>query len=769
MTGPYAQAAGDYWSAGWRGVLPLPPRAKKNPPGGERRPDGTKGVSYTGKAGIDPSFPDLMTWAEGPEGEGNIALRMPATALGLDVDAYGDKRGAETLASGERQWGELPPTWRTTSRDDGVSGIRLYRIPPGLRWPGTFGPGTEIVRRGHRYAVAPPSIHPEGRTYRWITPEGLTSTTGPRPEDLPELPSSWLVALTEGRLEDDSRKADLDDEVADDWIAEHDHGDTECPVMYAAIGRTIADLEAGIGHETLGRLPGILRLGVVGHPGLRIGLDQIEAAFLREVTRAGRSSERDQREAEGEWRRSLTGAVQVVVGDPRDLASDQDPCDPVHLGELAASSPVPEPVESGLRAATEEETGPSAPGKAEDEPVDDTEGQDTEDEDQAEQESDAGPTPEQLYELRVQAEVAEQRRRRDALRRLQAEDAPPLRVLSFADFRDAPRPEPVVPGVFYRDSLSRIFGAPGCGKSFLGMDLACHIALGMDWRDEKVERGPVVYVMAEGQAVNVLRVEAWCERNKVDPDELEGHFYAVPDAVALTEEGVRDLVRFVAEVRPALIVLDTKNAMMVGEENSATDTAAMRRGLDALRKAAGSCVVLIDHTGHEGTRARGSSAATAAMDTELRVTKGDGSPPLITAEVTRDKAAEAGRQWRWHLRMSGGAAALVATELAEGEPLDGDLEWTEAAVAVPTDLLHFEGAGARAMPDLARFMASEASSRDGDPSEIGASRADAERALAKRGHAKSTVRRAWSALIEQGRIDPASGVKAPTGRHVWNP
>jgi hypothetical protein len=115
VTGPYAQAAGDYWNAGWRGVLPLPARRKANPPGGERLPDGTKNVSYTGWDGILPSWADVYAWTE-DRADGNVALRLQRGIVGLDIDAYMkggvQKRGRETLEAAERIWGPLPPTWR---------------------------------------------------------------------------------------------------------------------------------------------------------------------------------------------------------------------------------------------------------------------------------------------------------------------------------------------------------------------------------------------------------------------------------------------------------------------------------------------------------------------------------------------------------------------------------------------------------------------------------------------------------------------------------
>jgi hypothetical protein len=378
------------------------------------------------------------------------------------------------------------------------------------------------------------------------------------------------------------------------------------------------------------------------------------------------------------------------------------------------------------------------------------------------------PTPE---ERELERALRDERARRDARRLLQAEDAPALRVLGFAEFLDSPIPEGLIPGLFYRDSLSRVFGAPGSAKSFLALDLALRVASGRPWREREIERGIVYYVMAEGQRVNTLRTRAWLEREKASIDEVEGRFFTIPDAVMLTEEAAKPFIAQVESTGADLVVLDTKNAMMVGEESSATDFATLRRVLDRVRVVTGACVVLIDHTGYEGTRARGSSAGTAAMDTEVRVEKRDGPGPAhVTVTVTRDKAAEAGAEWFFHLRMAADSAVLVPTALGGDDeaPVDREDAWRdEPGVIVPTDLLHYEGEGGKAVPDLSRYMAAEASPRHGDPGEVGRSRVEAERALKPLGHSRSSVHRAWSTLVKKGAIDPAMGVKAPTGRHVW--
>lgn len=184
-TSPYRQFVHIYLDRGWVGTLPLPPRRKQHPPKG-----------FTGADGADPSAADVMAWLEGDEANGNVALRLPDTVIGVDVDDYDAKTGGQTLARLEADLGPLPPTWVSTSRDDRVSGIRLYRVPAGLPWPDEVGQYIDVIRRGHRYLVAEPSIHPEGRTYGWLRQPDWQPCEPPRVDDLPALPQAWVDKLT---------------------------------------------------------------------------------------------------------------------------------------------------------------------------------------------------------------------------------------------------------------------------------------------------------------------------------------------------------------------------------------------------------------------------------------------------------------------------------------------------------------------------------------------------------------------------------------------
>ena len=133
---------------------------------------------------------------------GVLALgeRLPLGVLGIDVDAYDGKKGGQTLAQWASDFGPLPATFRITARTDGVSGIRLYRVPNDYYPRETPGSGVEFLDHHHRYMAAPPSWHHTGNRYRLYRPNGQVSRTGLLPplDRIPELPESYLHGLPAG-------------------------------------------------------------------------------------------------------------------------------------------------------------------------------------------------------------------------------------------------------------------------------------------------------------------------------------------------------------------------------------------------------------------------------------------------------------------------------------------------------------------------------------------------------------------------------------------
>jgi hypothetical protein len=291
---PFADSAEKYRAAGWAAVLPLPPREKTYPPKG-----------FTGRDGRTPSPDEATEWVR-TRADGNVALRLPPGVIGIDVDDYAEKRGAATLDELIASHGPLPATVRSTSRDGGQSGIYMYRVPVGLSWPREAGPDVDVVQSTHRYVVVFPSIHPEGRRYRWVGPDG-GEVEIPKPDDLPALPEAWVEALKrEAR-----RRADVDE-----WLLGLPEGEPSAEVSEALQAYAV-DIDAGAGREAMLTVTrSLARAGANGAHGVPGAIATARTAY--EVARP-------HRDAGDDFDRALAGSIPVWTKVPSDDLSFEAP------------------------------------------------------------------------------------------------------------------------------------------------------------------------------------------------------------------------------------------------------------------------------------------------------------------------------------------------------------------------------------------------------------------------------------------------------------
>jgi len=247
------------------------------------------------------------------------------------------------------------------------------------------------------------------------------------------------------------------------------------------------------------------------------------------------------------------------------------------------------------------------------------------------------------WETAVTRAMSQELVRREAKRRIAEIDAgdraarvASLRaeLLTPAAMRARPRLRPLVEGLLYRNTLARINGASGCGKSFVTLDLAARVAASMPWAGRATHGGTVVYLVAEGDEGVGGRLDAW-----------EAHHGTAMQNVLFMPRPVQAVgsewdawVEVLVEVGPALVVVDTQARVSVGaDENDARVMGELVHALDALRSATGACVLLVHHTGRAGSHGRGSTAVTGALQTELLATR-NGRQILIRGAKSKDDA-----------------------------------------------------------------------------------------------------------------------------------
>lgn len=600
MTQGYGTAAQQYWEAGWKSVLPVPPYKKFPPPTG-----------YTGYNALIPSFPDIMSWMEESPPDANLALRLPRGVIGLDVDAYGNKTGERTMVEAVKRWGPLPPTWRSTSRDDNISGIRLYSVPPDIQFHNEIRfdelaiGHVDIVQHSHRYVMSWPSIHPEGRSYRWLHDNGNDELQGaPLISHIPKLPAKWVEALQTETVEI-AEHVDVRKALAGLPTGPMHHEVDK--VLSAAVSK-LAMCAAGSRHdETLRNVLRLLRLGEQGKPGVTVALSALADAYVRSVS--DRVNEDD---ARSEYWRMVNGrrGHDLIHATPTPMGIDQM-IDPI--------------VQS--KRMDEIKRGPTQ------------------------------FTPEVLDstswdEPDIDADMAEIQR--TVLAQVASGELPPISLDLFgAEFADAEMPDPVafnasqpqtmaekfltidglatmkpaeplIDRLLYRNTLSQLSAEPGSFKTFFVLAMACAVASQKDnWLGYEVSHHcPVLYVAAEGANGMLARVEAWCQSEQVDRRSLALSFY--PEAVQLNSYAqMEELEKNVGLYNFGLIILDTRARCTLGlEENSATEQGIAIAAAEKLRYATGATVLVIHHSARAGagsaSAGRGSNAWDGAVWTDLR-------------------------------------------------------------------------------------------------------------------------------------------------------
>lgn len=207
-------------------------------------------------------------------------------------------------------------------------------------------------------------------------------------------------------------------------------------------------------------------------------------------------------------------------------------------------------------------------------------------------------------------------------------------LVSASELAELPPPQPLVHGLLNLDTEAWIIGAAGSLKSFIALDIAGHVAAGKPWQGHRVEKHPVLYLVAEGARGMTLRVRAWLSQH----GSMEGVTFLPYPVQVKSADGQWDaLVQIAAELRPGWILLDTQHRISTGlEENSATDMGILISAIGRLRRATGACVTPIHHTGRNGGDARGSSALDGAQDTELKVVRAEPRESLMVS-LLQDK------------------------------------------------------------------------------------------------------------------------------------
>lgn len=173
----------------------------------------------------------------------------------------------------------------------------------------------------------------------------------------------------------------------------------------------------------------------------------------------------------------------------------------------------------------------------------------------------------------------------------------------------------LIDSVWATAAVGIIGGAPKCGKSWLGLDMAVSVASGSACLDrfQVRDKGPALVFLAEDALCTVRsRIDALCDHRNIDIGTLD---LSVITAPALRLDLAADQNRLrgtLADLQPRLLVLDPLVRLHRLDENSASDISKLLGFVRELQRTYDCAIVLVHHASKKhraqpGQALRGSS------------------------------------------------------------------------------------------------------------------------------------------------------------------
>jgi len=280
----------------------------------------------------------------------------------------------------------------------------------------------------------------------------------------------------------------------------------------------------------------------------------------------------------------------------------------------------------------------------------------------------------------AEAGLAELEEARLLLRSPRLQSAPNPTLPSWLIPRSAlalePSPTSLIDQTLDCGTVAVLAGPTGTAKSLLAVQWGVAVASGGQWLDRPSKSGPVVFVAAEGASGLQQRLEAL--------EKYAGH--GVPDSFLVVRgpinlgnaKDVSEFVDGVVALRPRMVIIDTLARCMVGhDENSAQAMGIVLDNAYRIRDALdGGVVLLVHHTGKDGSQVRGSSALESGADTVYRTSRGRGG--LI--QLARAKRKDGPPEDRVSFSLTEVASSVVLTPATGQAP---DTRPTPARPPVP--------------------------------------------------------------------------------------
>lgn len=198
---------------------------------------------------------------------------------------------------------------------------------------------------------------------------------------------------------------------------------------------------------------------------------------------------------------------------------------------------------------------------------------------------------------------------------------PVPKLITISELMKLPDQEWLIEGLLPAQGLCLIYGEPGGGKSFVALDLACRVAMGVSWQGRQCRTGDVIYLAAEGTAGLKKRMRTAIQS---EPRIIESGLYfwpIAPDFFKDTENLIERINEHRAQNDIALVIIDTLSRTFGGRNENAPEDMSLYVNLaDQIKKSSGGTLLLVHHSGKDSSRgARGHTSLLGAADAVIEI------------------------------------------------------------------------------------------------------------------------------------------------------
>ena len=213
-------------------------------------------------------------------------------------------------------------------------------------------------------------------------------------------------------------------------------------------------------------------------------------------------------------------------------------------------------------------------------------------------------------------------------------------------------PRWIIKGVLPDAELGILFGASGSGKTFVALDFAFAVAMGLPWRGRRVKKGKVVIIAAEGGSGIGRRGEALARYHGFDLRDVFGIHVITAAPNFLDSEDIAEVIAQIEALGDVdLVIVDTLAQVTPGaNENTSEDMGRALANLRLLHAATLAMVLAVHHAGKDLSKgSRGWSGIKAAADVQIEVVRHEDNTREIVIEKMKD--GEDGLRWPFKLEV----------------------------------------------------------------------------------------------------------------------